>query len=240
MAKYGPQKPSGEAKKQHGDLFTWAGSFAAKLGHSREDVSVAAQGGIFGVFTCVLGIWSRAPADSVLPLMLAITTVVTILMGFVIFGTRARRAHIERPEVSILLQGGAFTIAGLCLLVCACVWVGVEFQQHALTREQLARERETEKKLKLEQEAAANEAKNAAAREAECIAKKTSSVRLAQKRQNTAKTKLGECKNAYTQKLLPFYTLEASCRSAQTEVDLADRAFATASRRVCSTASIKP
>ena len=47
LTTYGPRKPSGEAKKQHGNLFTWAESFVAKLGQTRETVAKIAQGGIF-------------------------------------------------------------------------------------------------------------------------------------------------------------------------------------------------
>jgi hypothetical protein len=160
-------------------------------------------------------------------------------MGFVIFATRALRSRIERPEISICLQGGAITIAGVCLLSSACVWVVVEFQQHAIIREQLAREREAEIKQKAEREAAAKMLLDITTREAECLNRKAASAKAAQRRLNAAKGKLEECKTGYSQKLLPFYTLEATCRSVQTEVDLADRAYAAASRRVCSTASIK-
>ncbi len=234
----GPPRPSGEDKKTHPDLFAWAETAAAKLGRSRDDVAAAAMAGLPTILSILSGIWSRASAESALPLALA-ATVPLIVLCFVVYGVRAFRERIRSPGTSIFLQGGSLIVAALGLFLCVGLLVKVELDQHAVTREQFAREREAERKQRAEQEEFAKNAKDAATRETECLIKWTAAVKTTQRRQQNAKAKLEECRTAYSQNFLPFYTFEATCRSSLTEVELADRAHASSLRRVCSTGSIK-
>jgi hypothetical protein len=186
----------------------------------------------------LLGIWSRAPAESTLPLALAVAVPLTALLCVVVYGVRAIRERIP-PGASIFFQGGSLVVAAASLLVCVALLVKVEFDQYSTMREQFAREREAERKQRAEQDEAAKSAKDAAARETECLIKWAATAKATQRRQQNAKAKLEECKTAYSQKFLPFYTFEASCRSALTEVELADRAHASALRKICNTGSLK-
>jgi len=227
-----------KGKKTHPDLFTWAESTAARLGRSRDDVATAAMTGIPTMFTGLLGIWSRAPAQSALPLALAVAVPLTAMLCIGVFAVRACRERI-RPGVSILLQGGSLVVTALCLSVCVGFLLKVEFDARSARNEQLAKEREAEVKQRAELEELAKSSKDAVAKETECLKKWVANAKATHKRQQNAKGKLEECRTAYSQQFLPFSSFEATCRASITEIELADRAHASAMKRVCSTASIK-
>ena len=227
----GPPKPSGEQKRRQLDLFAWAASAAAKLGRSREDVSASSQAGILAIIPCLLAIWTRAPADSSLPLLLIGTCVITVLLAFVIYGTRALQSRIERPGVAIFLQGGSLLIAGVLLLTCVSWWGLVEFRQYTQRREQLAKEQAAERKQGADQKAAA-------AREAECLGKREDAINKARRRQRAEKKRLDDCNLEFDSKFRPFQSAETFCKPAQDRFDAASRAVIFATSTVCSTGSI--
>jgi hypothetical protein len=221
-------------KQDHPDLFGWAETAAAKLGRSRENVWTAALGGLPTIFAGLVGVWSHAQKDSALLSVLAGTLILTLLLACVAFAARACRERVS-AGTEIFLQGSALLLAAICLLIAVGFWMKVEFDQLSAARMQIEGERKAEKKLLAEQEMAAKAAKDAT----ECLTKWATVVRSTLRRQQAAKSKLEECKTAYAQKFLPLSSLEATCRHEQADLEAADQAHLSASRRVCTTASTK-
>jgi hypothetical protein len=153
------------------------------------------------------------------------------LLAFVIYGTRALQPRIERPGVSILLQGGSLAIADALLLTCVGWWAVAEINQYTKWTEQLAKERAAEKKQKVDREAAA-------AREAECLAERTHLIEKAKGARYAAKKRLDDCRVDFASKFRPFQSEEGFCESAQGRFESASRTVIAATNKVCSTGSI--
>jgi hypothetical protein len=254
MAKGAPRKPSGEEKKNQFDLFfDWAKSQAvqvaerlAALTARLEDFSFVSLG--FGslIVPIFIAVWWATPEDSAVRPTLAKASLIAFALAIVAWATRGLHSTLGRKNPLIIIHLIAF-----CGSVAVSGWALTSMrhsdaardvmraEQAAAAAKKRAEQAEEDRRVKADQEATAKVTRDAAVKDAECLAKFASAVRATQRRQLASKTKLETCQVEFAKKILPLTTMEHTCRVEYAEVEGAEKAHASALKKVCAAGSLR-